>query len=366
MVEQMNSDEHLLRITGDIFWADHAEDVAFNTYPAAATEDFKALRYITSPNMVQNDSKNHHPGIDNRGPFLMMNPFSSRCCQHNHAQGWPYYAENLWMATPDDGLAAVLYVENEVTAKVGNGIEIVIQETTNYPFEEEIRFKLSASEKVVFPWYFRIPGWCGQAEILVNNEKIDIKPLPRKFVRIEREWADGDELILKVPMALSLRTWKKNHNSVSVDYGPLTFSLKIKERYEKLESDKTAIGDSKWQKDADTQSWPSYEIYPDSPWNYGLILDQENLKNSFEIHWKNWPEDNFPFSVSAVPISMSAKGKRIPQWKIDEYGLCGELKDSPVASNEPTESIELIPMGAARLRISSFPVIGSGPEAVQW
>ena len=53
MVEQMNSDEHLLRITGDIFWADHAEDVAFNTYPAAVTEDFKALRYITSPNMVQ-------------------------------------------------------------------------------------------------------------------------------------------------------------------------------------------------------------------------------------------------------------------------------------------------------------------------
>jgi DUF1680 family protein len=106
MVEQMNSDEHLLRITGDIFWADHAEEVAFNTYPAAVTEDFRGLRYITSPNMVQNDSKNHHPGIDNRGPFLMMNPFSSRCCQHNHAQGWPYYAENLWMATPDDGLAA--------------------------------------------------------------------------------------------------------------------------------------------------------------------------------------------------------------------------------------------------------------------
>jgi hypothetical protein len=51
MVEHMASDELLMGITGDPFWADHAEDVAFNTYPAAVMPDFRALRYITSPNM---------------------------------------------------------------------------------------------------------------------------------------------------------------------------------------------------------------------------------------------------------------------------------------------------------------------------
>jgi hypothetical protein len=96
------------------------------------------------------------------------------------------------------------------------------------------------------------------------------------------------------------------------------------------------------------------------------VLDKENLGKSFEIHKKAWPKDNFPFSVDAVPIFISAKGKQIPQWKMDEYGLAGELKDSPVASSEGTDEIELIPMGAARLRISAFPVIGDGPDAVQW
>ena len=67
--------------------------------------------------MVQSDAKNHAPGIDNSGPFLMMNPFSSRC-QHNHAQGWPYYSENLKAATPDNGLAAVLYAACTAKAKV--------------------------------------------------------------------------------------------------------------------------------------------------------------------------------------------------------------------------------------------------------
>ena len=35
MVEQMTSDEIMLRMTGDTFWAENAEDVAFNTFPAA-------------------------------------------------------------------------------------------------------------------------------------------------------------------------------------------------------------------------------------------------------------------------------------------------------------------------------------------
>jgi len=37
-----------------------------------------------------------------------------------------------------------------------------------------------------------------------------------------------------------------------------------------------------------------------------------------------------------------------------------------VKSGEPTETIRLVPMGAARLRISAFPVIGDGDEARQW
>ena len=87
--EQMASDEIMLLITGDTYWAENCEDVAFNSFPAAFMPDMRSLRYITSPNMVMSDSENHKPGIDNAGPFLAMNPFSSRCCQHNHASHGP-------------------------------------------------------------------------------------------------------------------------------------------------------------------------------------------------------------------------------------------------------------------------------------
>ena len=356
VVEQMNSDEHLLRITGDIFWADHLEEIAFNSYPATVSPDFKAVRYITSPNMVLSDSESHGPGIANWGPFLNFNPFSSRCCQHNHTQGWPYFTENLWMATPDNGLAAVVYAPSIVNAKVGDNTQISINNKTKYPFDDDLLFEFKMDKSDVFPIYFRIPSWAKNSEILINGKKIKLTIEKGKYLRVNRKWSNGDLVNLNLPKSLSIRKWKKNHNSVSLNYGPLTFSLKIKENYVEKRSDKNAIWDSKWQKSADTDYWPTYEIYPGSPWNYGLIL-KDDLNEVFEIVEKEWPKDNFPFTNESSPIYIKARAKKIKSWKIGDTKLVGELMDSPVESNEKEEIVELVPMGGSRLRISSFPVI---------
>jgi Beta-L-arabinofuranosidase, GH127 catalytic domain/Beta-L-arabinofuranosidase, GH127 middle domain len=366
MVEQMFSDELLQQISGDPFWADNCETVAFNTYPAALTPDMRALRYLTAPNMVVSDAKNHAPGIQNAGPFLMMNPFSARCCQHNHSMGWPYFDSHLWLATPDNGLCAAIYSASEVRAQAGDGAGVRITEDTHYPFDEQLRFTVHTSRAVIFPLYLRIPGWCRTATVAVNGRQLDVTPIADKYVRLEREWKDGDLVHLTLPMHVSIHRWTANHDSVSVNYGPLTFSLKIGERYKRENSARTAIGDSDWQKTADPVQWPSFEIYPTTPWNYGLVLDSEHPENSFEVKKLSWPRDNFPFTPDSAPIEIIARARRIPQWTLDQYGLCAVLQDGPVASDQPTETVTLVPMGATRLRISAFPVIGSGPDAHHW
>lgn len=356
-VEQMASDEFLLLMTGDPFWAEHCEEVAFNSYPAAVMPDFKSLRYITSPNHTVSDSKNHHPGIDNRGPFLAMNPFSSRCCQHNHGQGWPYFIEHLIMSTSDNGIAAAIYGACEATVKVANGKTVEIIEETNYPFEESIRFKLKTSGRVKFPLYLRVPSWTSNASISINGRAVDKTLENGKYVCIEREWKNGDVIVFNVPMELSQSVWHVNQDSRSINYGPLTFSLKIKENYVKVGSVETAIGDSKWQKNADASKWPSFEIYPGSDWNYALVMDDSvPLEENFEVVKTAWPSDDFPFTIDSAPIEIKAKGKKISQWKIDQFGLTGELPIKEDRTFEKTEEITLIPMGAARLRISAFPV----------
>jgi hypothetical protein len=355
----MTSDGILTRITGDPLWADNCEDVLFNSYTAAFTTDMKSLRYLTCPNGVTADAENHSPGIDNRGPFLTMNPFSSRCCQHNHGHALPYYLQNLVMASNDNGLAAIMYNSCTTNAKVGDGTEITLLEETNYPYEEDIRFTLQTAQNVKFPLYFRVPGWCKNASIQLNGKKLNVSANAGEYIRIEREWADGDKLVLNLPMELGTRTWEVNQNSVSVDYGPLTFSLKIEEEYNKISNTESAIGDSKWQTDADPEKWPAYTIDPKSPWNYGLIVDKNNPANSFQIVKKEWPADNYPFSPANTPIELKAKGRKIPQWGIDKFGLVDVQPLYPVKTNEPVEDITLIPMGAARLRISAFPIVTS-------
>jgi DUF1680 family protein len=357
MVEQMTSDQQLLWYTGDTYWAENCEDVAFNTFSAAFMPDYKSLRYLTAPNMVVSDSKNHAPGIANEGPFLMMNPFSSRCCQHNHSAGWVYYAENAWMATPDNGLAVQFYAETTVTAKVGTGSDVTITENTRYPFEESVGFTIKTVKATNFPLYLRVPAWCKKPVVKVNGKAVVVTAQPGGYIKLTGQWKSNDRISLQFPMELQVRTWAKNKNSVSVNYGPLTYSLKIKENYMQKDSKETAIYDSRWQENADPKKWPSFEIYPASNWNYGLVLDKQQPEKSFTVVKKSWPKDDNPFTNAGAPLELKATGKQIASWKIDQYGLCGILPVSPVQTETPVTALTLVPMGGARLRIAAFPVV---------
>ena len=354
-VEQMASDELLLRYTGDPHWADNCEDVAFNSYPAAFMPDFKTFRYLTSPNMATSNENNHSPGIQNRGQMLMMSGFGYRCCQHNHTQGWPYYAEHLWMATPDNGLAAVLFSAGSVKAKVGDGTEVTLTEETNYPFEEQVTIRINTAKDVTFPLYIRIPAWCNNATIRLNNQSAGNSFEAGSYARIDRNWKDGDVVTIDFPMTIFVRQWAVNQNSVSVNYGPLTFSLKIREELNRKVLPKTVSPNSTWEVKVDPADWPAWNLEAGSPWNYALLCDLVKPERSFTVIKKEWPNNNFPYTPEDVPIEMKAKGKRVPEWMIDKYDLTAVLPPYPVQTAEPVEEITLIPMGAARLRITAFP-----------
>ncbi len=351
MVESMHSDETLLKITGDPLWADRCEEIAFNSLPAAMTPDLKGLHYLTAANMVQLDRTGKAPLFDNDGDMLSYNPWQYRCCQHNVAFGWPYFAEHLWMAAQGNGLAAVLYAASTVTAKVGQGTEVRITETTDYPFSDVVEFKLSIPEAAAFPFVMRVPGWCKNPRVQVNGKSVEVQANPLSWIMLERTWKNDDVVRLELPQTISIKVWKKNHSAVSVQRGPLTYALKIGER---------------WERYGGTNEWAAYEVFPTTPWNYGLIVDLKNPENSFEVGKRKGALAPQPFTPENAPIELRAKGKRIPEWKLEMNGLIGALQDSPVRSDEPVEKIALIPMGCARLRVSVFPRISASPDANTW
>lgn len=338
MAEMMHSAEMLLAITGDGKWADRAEDVTFNSFPASMTPDLKGLHYLTAPNQVRLDRKNKAPMVENDGDMFSYNPHQYRCCQHNAAFGWPYFAGRLWMAAGDNGLAAALYAPGQVKAKVAGGAEVEITETTDYPFDETIRFAVAASRPARFPLFLRIPAWCSAPRVSVNGRPLAMPVGAGGWIEVDNEWKQGDEARLELPMGIRVRTWEKNRKSVSVDRGPLTYSLKIGER---------------WQRYGDNVDWPGFEVFPTTAWNYGLIVDT----SAIHVAKRPGPLATQPFTPENAPVVLGARGRRIPQWKMEANGMVGELPQSPARGAGRVEEITLIPMGCARLRVSVFPQV---------
>jgi hypothetical protein len=332
MVEFAKSFYILGRVTGDAKYADRCEDVMLNHFPAAQTPDLKALHYLT-----------------NRGRQICYSPHIYRCCQHNVAMGWPWYAQNLWQATSDNGLAAWLYAACDVSTRVGaDGAQVTIHTATDYPFDGRVVMTVGSSEPVEFPLYLRVPRWCHGFEVAVNGQPMDVEAPPGAYVRIERAWSARDRVVIDMPMEPALTRWPRN-GSVTVDRGPLSYSLRIEER---------------WRRCGGTDQWPEWEVLPAGPWNYGLAIDRDRPTESLTVVPKGEVADQ-PWTIEAAPIEILAKGRRIPDWGLENETVA-ELQLSPVRSDRPEEQIRLVPLGCARLRIACFPVIGEGPDAKAW
>ena len=246
-----------------------------------------------------------------------------------------------------------MYAACTAEVRVADGRAVTLTEETHYPFSDTISFTIERG-RAHFPLYLRIPTWTQKAEVWVNGQRMDAPPVAGKYYVISRDWNRGERVVLDLPMRLTARRWSLNKNSVSVNYGPLTLSLKIRERYVKCDSRKTAIGESCWQAGADASLWPTTEIYPESPWNYALV-EGGSLLRGIRLTRKPWPADDFPFTLQSVPLEFSALARRVPSWTIDEYGLCSVLPDEDAAKSPVIDEVTLVPMGAARLRISAFP-----------
>jgi hypothetical protein len=349
-VEMMFSLESILAITGEPTYADHLEKIAFNALPAQTMDDYSGRQYFQQANQVMLTRHIRNFDINHGGTDVCFGLLTGYpCCTANMHQGWPKFTQNQWYATPDNGLAALVYAPGEVTAFVAGGVKVTIREETAYPFSETIRFVITADKKVKsvsFPLHLRIPAWCRKASLLVNGDLIREEEGNRISV-ITREWRSGDVVELRLPMHLFKSTWYEN--SIAIERGPITYALKIEEEWKRVTNDKDPVRFGEHY----------YEVLPKSPWNYGIVkLDESKMEESVKVHVRDG-NLSFPWSLDNAPVLLKVKARRIPSWQLYN-DMAGPIPYSITHGLETgeEEEITLIPYGCTTLRISQFPETG--------
>ncbi len=344
VVEMMFSLETMLAITGDVSFADLLEKIAYNALPTQVTDDFNYRQYFQCANqvLISRERRNfyeteHHGHTDNCFGLLTGYP----CCTCNMHQGWPKFTHNLWYATPEGGLAAVVYAPSQVQARVADGTIISFTEETDYPFGENIRFIFHAAKAVAFPLSLRIPGWCAEAKVIVNGT-LQGQYRGGQIIRLQRRWQDKDIVELTLPMSVAISRWYDG--AAAVERGPLVFSLRIGEDWQWVDSE---------------DKWGSYwEVHPTDPWNYGLLeAAVKDPQQGFKVVFQDKVSVT-PWNLQNAPVHIQTKGKLIAEWQLYQNSA-GPLPWSPVTNLQDQSPVELtlVPYGCSTLRITEFPVV---------
>lgn len=333
VVEYMYSMEQLTRIFGEGRFGDILEKVAFNALPATISKDWTSHQYDQQVNQI---ICNVAPRNWSNGPdanvFGLEPNFG--CCTSNMHQGWPKLVSHLWMTDGKGGLAAVSYAPCTVSTRVAGYAQAKLRVSGEYPFRDSVTMALTLDQPAAFAISLRIPEWCEAASLEVNGEAITLSAV-KGYARIEREWKNGDRLLLKLPM--EVRTVSRNLYAVSVERGPLVYALPIAEN---------------WQLLKQRNMFHDWEIYPSSPWKYGLLADTR-----FDVTVSNDEIPYQPFDAAAAPVRVKASGKLVRDWRM-EGNNAGTPPLNPDTEGQPVTELELVPYGSARLRIGEFPLLG--------
>ena len=99
-----------------------------------------------------------------------------------------------------DGLIVNYYETADATLVLSSGLRVAVKQQSSYPFDGKIAIELQPEQDAQFAVRLRLPGWCKEWALRLNDESQNIRPDDDEYLTLERRWAAGDRLELDLTM----------------------------------------------------------------------------------------------------------------------------------------------------------------------
>lgn len=179
--ELMHSYLSLLVKSGEVSFADKAEKIFFNAAQGARLPAKSCIAYLKSDNSYYMNGGLNGDNSDKNQTRYTYSPVHQEaavCCVPNAGRIAPYYVQHMWLKG-DHSLVASLLGPSEVRTNVKDKV-VTIKEQTNYPFENTIRFEITAD--AAFALKIRKPDWVTAFSVSESYTEED------GFIVIEKTW----------------------------------------------------------------------------------------------------------------------------------------------------------------------------------
>lgn len=167
--------------------------------------------------------------------------FGCACCPSNACRFIPSLPGYVY-AVKEGQVYVNLFMENQAELKVKNKT-LQLTQTTNYPWDGDIRIDVVPSGKQEFTMKVRLPGWV-QGEVVpgdlyayadqrelgyqvsVNGEVVPVSP-EKGYLTIERVWKKGDVIDIHFDMeprmVVAHEEVEANRGRVAIERGPVVY-----------------------------------------------------------------------------------------------------------------------------------------------
>ncbi len=146
------------------------------------------------------------------------------CCTGTGSEEFSKFGDSIYFHNDHEAFVN-LFIASEVRWP-GKGL--TIRQETRFPDQEGTSLIIKANAPVATGINIRIPAWAVDGgSIALNGQMLSAFSSPGSYLKINRTWADGDRLEVKLPMRLHTEPLLGDPTQQAVLYGPMVLAGRL-------------------------------------------------------------------------------------------------------------------------------------------